>query len=109
LQTATLAAEEADYLDANPHGDLLMRVFDMANIEYGRIDYTVIEGRVQIFEINCNPTIIGRTSGAALRSETSLRGPAYRKAIGRYIEAMEAIDAPPNGRRIDFPERAGAD
>ncbi|MEX2200077.1 MAG: hypothetical protein WD711_01680 [Dongiaceae bacterium] len=109
LQTAELAAEEAAYLDANPHGALLMQVFDMANIEYGRIDYTVIDGRVQIFEINCNPTVIGRTSGAALLSDSSPRGPTYRKAIGRYIEAMEAIDVPSNGRRIDFREPADAD
>jgi hypothetical protein len=109
LDTPDLAAEEAAYLDANPHRDELMRVFDMANIEYGRIDYTVIDGRVQIFEINCNPTVIGRTSGAALRSDSSPRGPTYRKAIGRYIEAMEAIDVPPNGRRIDFHEQADAD
>ncbi|MEX1110088.1 MAG: hypothetical protein WEC00_14345 [Dongiaceae bacterium] len=104
LQTPELAAEEAAYLDANPHQDLLMRVFDLANMDYGRIDYTIIDGTVQIFEINSNPTVIGRTSGAALRSEDSLRGPAYRKAIGRYIEAMEAIDIPSNGRRISLDE-----
>ncbi|MDZ4735024.1 MAG: hypothetical protein SGJ07_01630 [Rhodospirillaceae bacterium] len=108
LQTPELAAEEAAYLDANPHRDLLMRVFDLANIDYGRIDYAVIDGEVQVFEINSNPTIIGRTSGAALRSDDSPRGPAYRKAIGRYIEAMEAIDVPDDGRRITFDEPTGA-
>ncbi|MEX0807882.1 MAG: hypothetical protein WD044_04055 [Dongiaceae bacterium] len=107
LETSELAAEEAAYLDANPHQDLLMRVFDMANIEYGRIDYGIIDGRVQIFEINSNPTMIGRNSGAALRSDDSLRGTAYRKAIGRYIDAMEAIDVPNDDRRISFIEAAG--
>jgi hypothetical protein len=103
-----LAAEEAAYLDANPHHDLLLRVFDMAHIDYGRIDYTIVGGRVQVFEINCNPTVIGPTSGAALRSEDALRGPTYRKVIGQYIEAMEALDIPGEGRWIETGEPAAA-
>ena len=108
LNTPDLAAEEAAFLDADPHRDELIRIFEIANIDYGRIDYTIVDGQVQVFEINCNPTIIGPVSGAALQSDESPRGPTYRKAIGRYIEAMEAIDVPAEGRHIDFPERAGA-
>jgi hypothetical protein len=33
-------------------------IFDQAAIAYGRIDYTIVDGRIQIFEINTNPTIL---------------------------------------------------
>ena len=51
---------EADvYRATNPHTRELLKVFEIAGIEYGRADYTVVNGRVQIFEINTNPTVVG--------------------------------------------------
>lgn len=47
---------QARYIADNPHQDELLRIFDMANIEFGRIDYAVVDGRIQVFEINTNPT-----------------------------------------------------
>lgn len=93
-----LAAEEAAYLEGNPHGEQLMRIFEAARIEYGRIDYCVIDGRVQVFEINTNPSIIGARSTAQILDPTSLRGPTYRKVIDRYIEAFAALDRGPRDR-----------
>ena len=29
----------------------------MAGIEYGRVDYAIVEDRVQVFEINTNPVV----------------------------------------------------
>lgn len=90
-----LAAEEAAYLEANPHGEQLMRIFEAAHIEYGRIDYCVTDGRVQVFEINTNPSIIGVSSTAQIFDPNSLRGPTYRKVIDRYVEAFAALDLRP--------------
>jgi hypothetical protein len=50
--------EHLGYVEANPHRDQLATVFDLAGIEYGRIDYCVVDGRVQTFEINTNPTVL---------------------------------------------------
>ena len=91
-----LAAQEAAYLEANPHGGQLMRIFEAAHVEYGRIDYCVIDGRVQVFEINTNPSIIGVSSTAQINDPNSLRGPTYRKVIDRYIEAFAALDRSPD-------------
>ncbi len=93
FDSPALAAEEAAYIRKNPHRDLLMRVFEAARIEYGRIDYTVHEGRVQIFEINCNPSVIGASSTAQVNDPNSLRGPTYRAVIDRFIEAFAALDS----------------
>lgn len=51
--------EEKAYLEGNPHRALLMRIFRLARIEYGRIDYGLAKGRIQVWEINTNPTLVG--------------------------------------------------
>jgi len=56
--TPATRLEHRAYLEANPHAAELRRLFDAARIDYGRIDYTVVDGRIQVFEINTNPTIL---------------------------------------------------
>lgn len=48
------------FVRANPHEHLLRPIFDAAAIEYGRIDYAMVDGQPQVWEINTNPTV-GRT------------------------------------------------
>jgi len=50
--------EHLSYLEQNPHAAELRPLFDAANIEYGRIDYTLVDGRIQVFEINTNPSVL---------------------------------------------------
>ncbi|MGB6994965.1 MAG: hypothetical protein WBG00_17215 [Thermoanaerobaculia bacterium] len=52
------AREELEYIEANPHQEILRRAFDLAGIEYGRADYGVVDGRVEVWEINTNPYVI---------------------------------------------------
>src|SRR5262249_42167607 len=40
-----------------PHRQALGEIFQAAGIEYGRIDYSVLDGRIVTWEINTNPTI----------------------------------------------------
>jgi hypothetical protein len=35
-----------------------LRIFDRAGITYGRIDYGLLSGRIQVWEINTNPMVI---------------------------------------------------
>lgn len=51
------AREELDYVATNPHEDVLREIFAFANIDYGRIDYSLRGGDLQAWEININPTI----------------------------------------------------
>jgi hypothetical protein len=39
------------------HGPMLKHIFQLARIDYGRIDYALVDGKIQVFEINTNPTI----------------------------------------------------
>ena len=52
-------AAEADfrYVEENPHEPWLRRMFELGGVEYGRIDYAMLNGMPQLWEINTNPTI----------------------------------------------------
>jgi hypothetical protein len=51
------AEEELDYVRASPHEQELQEIFAIARTDYGRIDYSMKDGRVQPWEINLNPTV----------------------------------------------------
>lgn len=46
---------DLDFQHRNPHSAALWPVFQLAGIEYGRVDYAFSGGRLQVFEINTNP------------------------------------------------------
>lgn len=46
------------YIDTNPDANAVMQVFEKARMQYGRIDYTFVDGRLVVFEINSNPTVL---------------------------------------------------
>jgi len=58
LTNPGLIAEELAYLETNPHAAQLLQVCRHAGIAYGRIDYSLLDGRIQIWEINTNPMVI---------------------------------------------------
>jgi hypothetical protein len=80
--------EERQFLISNPHQGWLRRIFRMANIEYGRMDYSFLNGRPQAWEINTNPLIVSnRHRPSSMRLEN-------RKLCARlHREAFEAIDS----------------
>lgn len=49
--------EERHYVERNPHECLLKDIARLAHIEYGRIDYAVVNGAIQCWEINTNPQL----------------------------------------------------
>lgn len=58
-------ASEADFTREyqqmlnNPHRDLARRVFDVAGMDWGRIDFGIVDGAPQVYELNTNPTLAG--------------------------------------------------
>jgi len=57
IATEALYDDELRMVRDNPHGELLRRVFTLANIDYGRADFALVGGRPQIYEINTNPML----------------------------------------------------
>jgi len=52
-----LYQQEFEMLQSNPYAEHLKKVFDIAGIEYGRADFGLYRGRIQVFEINTNPHV----------------------------------------------------
>ncbi len=50
------AAEELAYARDNPHEQELKKIFSIAGIDFGRIDYGLVNGSIQTYEINSNAT-----------------------------------------------------
>lgn len=55
-----VAVRYENYLRQNPDAAQLENVFTVAGIDYGRVDYAFRNGRLQVWEINTNPMIIGK-------------------------------------------------
>lgn len=103
----TLEEELAYVHGSHAHEALLREVFAMANIQYGRIDYTLIDGQPQIFEINTNPVILGP------RSKVRERRAIYQHVMPRIRRAFLAVDAVaaatrPRTRKAARPAKATA-
>lgn len=86
-----LLAQEREYLATNPHAEFVRRVFRIARIGYGRMDYTVIDGRPQAYEINTNPQLVYQT--ATVRQARHF--PDLPSVTDRLAAALAALDGRP--------------
>lgn len=90
------AAEELEYVRTRPHQDQLWRVFQLAGIEYGRVDYALLDGQVQVWEINTNPGLtppLEQTDPRRHKSET--------ESAERIVQQFHALaDHSATGRPI---------
>jgi len=59
LFESEIIQEEIDFMQMNPHEAQLKKIFALAHIDYGRIDYSIKHGQIQVWEINTNPHIAG--------------------------------------------------
>ncbi|MEJ8566535.1 hypothetical protein [Elongatibacter sediminis] len=93
-----IIAAERDYIEGNPHESHLREVARLGQIEYGRIDYGIVDGQPQVYEINTHPQIVGAFDNhAAARSEA-------RERSARLIEsAFRAIDDASAGKESVAP------
>jgi hypothetical protein len=60
--TEASVQEGLQFQRENPHAAWLTQVFELAGIDYGRVDYGVADGAPQVWEINLNATL-GRAEG----------------------------------------------
>lgn len=86
---AQTVEEERTYIESNPHADALREIFSIAQIDYGRVDYTMHEGRICVFEINTNPQIV--TPGP---SRDAARREVKARFAERFAVALEACNSP---------------
>lgn len=80
--------EEMEYVRSTGHRDQLYSLFDLAQVKYGRIDYSFLEGVVQVWEVNSNPALLP----FALADEMQ-RGPIIKFTSQMINDALQLLDA----------------
>jgi hypothetical protein len=85
-------AEARGYVAENPDADFLLDVARRANVDYGRFDYALLDGRPQIWEINTNPTVVAYPSEARGVDADRLSLELHRVPLRRIATALLALD-----------------
>ncbi len=95
-----MALEEQQFVRTNPHEAQLAEIFALAGVEYGRIDYSVKDRRVQTWEINLNPTI-GRglrpSKGRVPAALNAIREETKQEFYARFNAAWAEVDTGESG------------
>ncbi len=91
-----LLAEEQRYIHTNPHEAELRRIFDIADIQFGRIDYGMHNGKIQVWEINTNPVLPVRfgDGGDARRPVNDFFEPRFAVALGSLARETRVCEIP---------------
>lgn len=97
---AALYEEDLHAVERNRYGEALREVFEVARIEYGRADFSVVDGRPQVYEINTNPMIGRRTPD----HPSAIRVRACEHFFDRLCDAVRELDRPARGERIGIED-----
>ena len=84
---AAMVEDELAYVSQNPHHEVLARVFEIAGVDFGRVDYGIVDGKLAIYEINTNPKLPGFN-----RSDD--RNPIRAITKPQLFEGFEALNTP---------------
>jgi hypothetical protein len=85
-----LLAEQLHYLRTNPHESEVQAIFELAGTEYGHVDYSMVNGRMQIWEVGTNMDLL-QLPHWDLPELT----PAREYVLSRLEAAFEALDWTP--------------
>lgn len=99
------ARAERDWQTSFAQHDQVRRIFDIAGIDYGRLDFAVIDGKVQAFEINTNPQTIGAWQDPLRQGADDFFGPRFTRAFTE-LDCQEdgwVINDMPSARRAYVP------
>lgn len=82
-----LYRDELRIVTDNPYWPELQRVFEIAAIDYGRVDFGLVGGSVRVYEINTNPQVKFPTE-----HPSAFRIESYRVFETNYFTALRALD-----------------
>ena len=95
LADGALYDEELSMVREDRYASQALQAFKFANIEYGRMDFGFVDGRLCVYEINTNPTIFAPGGHSVpQRVESS------RLRWSRFLEALHAIDTKEDSAEI---------
>lgn len=89
LLDASQREEIRAYCRQNPHEAEIRAIFREAGIDYGRIDYSLLGGELQVWEINTNPLVMRPPEEYPVETH-----PFHADFAARFGEALAAINVP---------------
>jgi hypothetical protein len=96
-------AEEDAYVRQNPHRDDLLEVARLGRLGYGRIDYGIRDGKVQVWEANNTPTVL--PGGFLAPTRAPITAEFFRNLARAFEDQDLPDDAPPIPVTFPRPER----
>jgi hypothetical protein len=71
----------------------IKQVYELAQIEYGRIDYGLVNGKIQVFEINTHPMLLNHKRKVPLDRQERTRCMAANisKAFNSLVPVNEPV------------------
>ena len=87
LTEIDILKKEHEYLKDNPHEQKLKEIFSLSGIDYGRIDYGIKDGKIQVWEINTNPIILSPSHVA----KKTLRYEQHRHFHRRFSDSLNSL------------------
>jgi len=87
--------EFTDFMKNHPHREFLTELFETAGIEYGRVDYGMLNGKPVVWEINLNPDYGGSKRKRKKKNDsevTQLRDIFHRRFKDKFLELNSADD-----------------
>lgn len=92
VDAAAAIEEEVRFLAENPHADQLRAIARLARIEYGRFDYGLKDGRVQVWELNTNPDTAIRPYVAANSQNPARDDRVVPQAMANVTALLAGLD-----------------
>jgi hypothetical protein len=87
-----------EYVRENPHAKDLRPFFEAARISYGRIDYSLLNGEIVVWEINTNPRAFSEPSAEYLQTR-----PRQELVSTALAEAFDELHGPRRAvQRVDL-------
>lgn len=100
--TEALYQEEQQMIESNAYGAELAKVFTLAGIDYGRVDFGLVDGRIAVYEINTNPSIKPPSDHPNETRRASMRA-GWQKYCDALRRLDEQITAPRSMQMFDHP------
>lgn len=80
--------EEQDMIKKNYYREEIQKIAHLLNIEYGRVDFNVVNGNMAVYEINTNPNIVPFIANHA----NPIRNQNNREIFEQYIRNLIKIN-----------------
>lgn len=87
--------DEYRIIEEERHCAALRPAFEIGEIEFGRADFGLVDGRPQVYEINTNPTI-----GTIKEHPFPIRLDADKLFQRKFVAALARIDTPDSRERV---------